>query len=105
VTTTDIVTPTGALATVEIIHTSPRGTYAAVKLAGTRHRGTVDVFHVATGKRATPPRHFAAVGTQKVAKALADDLDAYDPVNPDGTLRVERDAYHQHIDDFVKGLA
>ena len=101
----DIVLPDGALAPAEVLHLSPRGLYAAVKLTGTPHKGTVDAFHVGTGKRATPPNHFDSVRTQKVARELADDLDEFDPVEVDGTLRLPAAEYHAHVDAFVAGLS
>lgn len=102
--TVDILMPDGTTGDAAVLHLSPHGTYAVVKLTGTAHKGTVDVFHTGTGKRATPPRHFGAVRTQKVAHALADSLDAYDPVHEDGALRVTVGEYHAHLDAFVAAL-
>lgn len=96
-----ILLPDGTTALAAVLHLSPRGTFASVKLAGTPHKGTVDVFHVGTGKRATPPRHFDKVRARKAAAALADGLDVYDPVTDDGTLRVNRDEYHAHVDALL----
>lgn len=101
---TSIMMPNGERSEVDVLHTSPRGLYVVAKLTGTPHKGTVDVFHAGTGKRATPPRHFDKVRAQKVAKALADDLDAYDPVAPDGTLRATAQEYHAHIDEVLSTL-
>lgn len=98
----EIVMPTGEREMATVLHLSPSGTYAVVKLAGTSHSGTVDVFNVGTGKRATPPRHFPFVRMKTIAIALAADLDAYDPVDADGELRVAREEYHAHFDAFVR---
>ena len=103
--TLDILLPDGTTTAVPVLHLSPNGTFAAVKLAGTAHKGTVDVFHVATGKRATPTRLFDKVRTQKIAKALADALDEYDPVTPDGQLLVPRGEYHERYDGLVAASA
>lgn len=102
--TTTIVMPDGERAEAEVLHVSPRGLYFVAKLAGTPHKGTIGVFHEGTGKRAERPAVFDKVRTQKVAKALADDLDAYDPVAPDGTLRVTAEDYHAHIDELIAAL-
>ena len=99
-----IILPDGTTGSATVLHTSPRGTYAAVKLAGTSHKGTVDVFHVGTGKRATPTRLFDKVRTQKVAKALADELDTFDPVDTDGVLRIPAADYHAKYDELVAAL-
>lgn len=96
-----IILPDGTTGEATVLHTSPRGKYAAVKLTGTPHKGTVDVFHVGTGKRATPTRLFDKVRSQKTAKALADALDDYDPVDPDGALRVTAEEYHTRYDELV----
>lgn len=96
-----IVLPDGTTGAAEVLHTSPRATYATVKLTGTAHKGTVDVFHVGTGNRATPTRLFDKVRTQKVAKALTDLLDEYDPVAPDGMSKVTAEEYHQRYDELV----
>lgn len=99
--TLDILLPDGTTTAVSVLHLSPNGTYAAVKLAGTPHKGTVDVFHVGTGKRATPTRLFDKVRTQKIAKALADLIDELDPVDPTGTLRIPREEYHRRYEELV----
>lgn len=96
-----IVLPDGTAGAATVLHMSPRGTYAAVKLTGTPHKGTVDVFHVGTGKRATPTRLFDKVRAQKTAKTLADLLDEYDPVDTDGSLRVTPEEYHERYDELV----
>ncbi|SDH51442.1 hypothetical protein [Microbacterium sp. 77mftsu3.1] len=103
--TINISTPAGdGTIEAEAVHMSPRGLYAAVKLTGTDHKGTVDVFHVGTGKRATPPRWWQQVRTATAAKTLADQLDEFDPVEDDGTLRVTREEYHTRYDQLVKAL-
>lgn len=96
-----IIMPDGTNGTATVLHASPRGTYASVKLSGTPHKGTVDVFHVGTGKRATPTRLFDKVRTQKVAKELADALDEYDPVDSDGNLRIPAADYHAKYRELV----
>lgn len=100
-----IIMPDGTAGKAPVLHTSPHGTYAAVKLAGTAHKGTVDVFHTGTGKRATPTRLFDKVRSQKTAKALADALDEYDPVDADGGLRVTAEEYHARYDELVEATA
>lgn len=102
---TTIVMPDGERGEAEVLHLSPRGLYAVVKLAGTPHKGTVGVFHVSSGKRATRPQHLDQVRTQKVARAVADALDEYDPVTDDGTLRVLVEEYRGHLDTLVKELS
>lgn len=101
---TQIMLENGELADAKVLHVSPRGLYFVAKLTGTGLKGTVDVFHEGTGKRATPPRHFSKVRTQAVARAVADDLDVYDPVAPDGTLRVTREEYHAHFDELIDAI-
>jgi len=101
---TTIVLPDGERTEATVLHVSPRGLYFVAKLSGTPHKGTVDVFHEGTGKRATPPRHFDKVRSQKVAAALADDLDTYDPVAPDGTMKVTVEEYHAYIDELMDAL-
>lgn len=98
------VTPDGGTESRPIVRLSPRGLYATVDLTGSVHPGRVDVFHVGTGKRATPRRHFAAVGTRKAAAHVADRLDEIDPVAADGTLQISRDEYHQLFAQIVTEL-
>lgn len=100
----DVVNPDGSTSALPVIHASPRGTYAVVDLRGSAHKGVVDVFHTGTGKRATPPRHFAAIGKRAVSIRLADWLDELDPVDDEGALRIDRAEYHSRFDDFVKAL-
>jgi hypothetical protein len=102
--TIDIVIADGDPVPAEVLHLSPSGTFAVVKLTGTPHKGTVDVFHVGTGKRATPIRHFPVVRTKTIAIALADALDEFNPVEADGTLRVAREEYHRRVDEIVRAL-
>jgi hypothetical protein len=101
-TTVSVVTLTGAREDRPALLVSPSGTFAAVDLRGSDLKGTVDVFHVHTGLRATPPRHFSKVGNQKTAKALAAWLDELDPVEDDGTLKIERDEYHRAFGEWIK---
>lgn len=102
--TINIVMPDGATGPAEVLKFSPCETFAVVKLTGTPHKGTVDAFHVGTGKRATPPRHFATVRNRTAANAAADFLDELGAVSDDGTLRIPREEYHAHFDTFAKGL-
>ncbi|WP_433673804.1 hypothetical protein [Microbacterium gorillae] len=94
--------PNGAIATLPVLHVSPRGTFAVVDLRGSDHRGTVDVFHVGTGKRATPVRHFESIRTRSVCVRLADWLDLLDPVDHQGELKIGRLEYHQAFDAWVR---
>lgn len=103
--TLDILLPDETMTAVAVLHLSPRGTFAAVKLTGTPHKGTVDVFHVGTGKRATPTRLLDKIRTQKTAKALADLLDEFDPVDSAGTLRIPREEYHSRYEELVTRLS
>lgn len=99
----EIVVSDGSRETRPVLHTSPRGTFVVADLRGSSTKGTVDVFHVGTGKRATPKRHFDHVRNRTVAKALADWLDEQEFVNDDGSLRVDRAEYHRAFDEWVKG--
>lgn len=101
-TTISVVNETGGREDVKRLLLSPRAKFAVADLRGSTLKGTVDVFHVGTGLRATPPRHFAAVGKQKIAKALAAFLDELDPVENDGSLKIERAEYHREFDAWVK---
>lgn len=98
----EIVLKDGSRETRPVLFVSPSGTFAAVDLRGSEAAGTVDVFHVGTGLRATPPKHFAAVGKQKTAKALAAFLDGLDPVDDEGVLKIDRAEYHRQFDAWVK---
>jgi hypothetical protein len=94
----------GSHMTLPVLHFSPHRTFAVVDLRGSTHKGTVDVFHVPTGKRATPPRHIAAVSKRATCVQLADWLDDLDPVDDIGQLRIPRDEYHSRFTGWVRAL-
>lgn len=92
-----IVVGAGERSTQPVLYLSPSGTFAVVSLKNSGIVGAMDVYHVGTGKRATPPRLQASTRTIKKATAFADFLDELNPVDSTGALLIEREEYHRAV--------
>lgn len=95
-----IVTGTGERADQPVLHLSASKTFAVASLKNSGLVGAMDVYHVGTGLRATPPKFQTKTRAKKSAVAFADFLDDMNPVTDDGTLRIEREEFHRLVTEY-----